>query len=175
MRSTSTRTARQPRRRNFQETLSLRGALAPKQSRLSPRIESGLLRFARNDVVSSRQTSLAPRRVAPGVCIGLAPSRQRAQGMPGAGRNPWPACSKKSRRQLPQVQPIIRHSLRNGFNAYSALSPGTGLSCSRHLAFSYTRSLASASGGQDHTPSPSAPVMLVSHRHRVHRIPPQRP
>src|SRR5262249_8879095 len=28
---------------------SLRGALAPKQSRLSPRWDSGLLRFARND------------------------------------------------------------------------------------------------------------------------------
>ena len=25
--------------------------------------------------------------------------------MPGAGRNPWPACNKKSRRQVPQVQP----------------------------------------------------------------------
>jgi len=33
-----------------------------------------------------------------------------------------------------KVQPIIRHSLRNGFNAYSALSPGTGLSCSRRRA-----------------------------------------
>jgi hypothetical protein len=34
------------------------------------------------------------------------PSKEvRAQGMPGAGRNPWPACSQKSRRQLPQVQP----------------------------------------------------------------------
>jgi len=30
---------------------------------------------------------------------------RRAQGMPGAGRNPWPASNKKSWRQLPQVQP----------------------------------------------------------------------
>ncbi len=34
---------------------------------------------------------------------------------------------KKCRRQVPQVLPIIRHSLRDGFNAYFALSPGTGL------------------------------------------------
>ena len=44
---------------------------------------------------------------------------ERAQGMPGAGRNPWPACSKKSRRQSPQVQPNIRHSPRDGFHAYT--------------------------------------------------------
>jgi hypothetical protein len=30
---------------------------------------------------------------------------KRAQGRPGAGRNPWPACSKKCRRQSPQVEP----------------------------------------------------------------------
>jgi hypothetical protein len=44
---------------------------------------------------------------------------ERAQGMPGAGRNPWPACNKESRRQSPQVQPNIRHSLRDSFNAYT--------------------------------------------------------
>jgi hypothetical protein len=31
--------------------------------------------------------------------------------------------------------------------------------------------LTSASGGRDHTPSPSAPMVLVLHHHRVHRIP----
>ncbi|MGC2775460.1 MAG: hypothetical protein WA418_07455 [Bradyrhizobium sp.] len=51
----------------------------------------------------------------------------RAQGMPGAGRNPWPACSKKRRRQSPQVQPDIRHPLRDGFHAYFAISPVSGL------------------------------------------------
>jgi hypothetical protein len=34
---------------------------------------------------------------------------------------------KKSRRQSPQVQPIIRHSPRDGFNAYIVISPGNGL------------------------------------------------
>jgi hypothetical protein len=95
--------------------------------------------------------------------------------MPGDGLTHGPPAIKNAGGRYHRFSRIIRHSLRDGVTAYSALSPGTGLSCSRHLAFSYTRSLASASGGQDHTPSPSAPVMLVSHRHRVHRIPPQRP
>jgi len=34
---------------------------------------------------------------------------------------------KKCRRQVPQVLPIIRHSLRDSLNAYFVLSPGTGL------------------------------------------------
>jgi len=44
--------------------------------------------------------------------------------MPGAGRNPWPPCSEKGTGKEPQVQPIIRHSLRDGFTAYTALSLG---------------------------------------------------
>jgi len=53
------------------------------------------------------------------------------------------------------------------------LSPGTGLSCPRRRAI-ISRDLTSASGGQDHTPSPSAPTMLVSHHPRGHRIPASR-
>ena len=47
--------------------------------------------------------------------------------MPGAGRNPWPACKNASTRQSPQVQPVIRHSLRDGLTVYTALSLVTGL------------------------------------------------
>ena len=57
-------------------------------------------------------------------------NQKRAQGMPGAGRNPWPPCIKKARGRNHRFSRIIRHSLRNGFNAYIALSLGTGLSCS---------------------------------------------
>jgi hypothetical protein len=49
--------------------------------------------------------------------------------MPGAGRNPWPPCNKKARGRNHRFSRIIRHSLRDGFNAYNALSLGTGLSC----------------------------------------------
>jgi hypothetical protein len=41
---------------------------------------------------------------------------KRAQGRPGGWPHPWPASNKKSWRQSPQVQPINRPSLRNGFN-----------------------------------------------------------
>ena len=87
-----------------------------------------------------------------------------------------------------------RHSPRNGFTAYSELSPVTGLSCHRRLAELPPRNLTPASGRQDHTTSPSAPVStkatrrswyqsrrsfseggsasLVVRHCRVHRIPP---
>jgi len=68
----------------------------------------------------------------------------------------------------------IRHSLRDGFNAYSALSLGTGLSCSHRRAI-ISRDLASASGGQDHTPSRpprrrSSAQKTRARRQSVHRI-----
>jgi hypothetical protein len=49
------------------------------------------------------------------------PSIQQREGAGNAGRwpRPWPACRKKSRRQSPQVQPNIRHSLRDGLTAYT--------------------------------------------------------
>jgi hypothetical protein len=58
--------------------------------------------------------------------------------MPGAGRNPWPASDKKSWRQSPQVQPNIRHSLRDGFTDYTrspqgpAVLPLSSTRCARH-------------------------------------------
>jgi len=56
------------------------------------------------------------------------------------------------------------------------ISPGTGLDCPRHRTRTFTPScsLASASGGQDHTISPSTLMVLVLHRLRVHRIPASR-
>ena len=50
-------------------------------------------------------------------------NQKRAQGMPGAGRNPWPPCIKKARGRNLRFSRIIRHSPRDGFNAYVAL-PG---------------------------------------------------
>jgi len=34
--------------------------------------------------------------------------------MPGAGRNPWPACNKKAGGSYHRFSHIIRHSLRDG-------------------------------------------------------------
>jgi hypothetical protein len=68
----------------------------------------------------------------------------------------------------------IRHSLRDGFNAYSALSLGTGLSCSHRPRVHQLARLASASGGQDHTPSQSANATFVQRDIGVHRIPASR-
>ena len=47
------------------------------------------------------------------------------------------------------------------FYGLYVISPGTGLSCSRRLRGHYLASLASASGGQNHTTSPSAEASVV--------------
>ena len=66
-----------------------------------------------------------------------------------------------------------RPSLSNGFTAYNALSPVTGLSCHRHpREVLLPANLTPASGCQAHTASPSARVTLVSRNFRVHRISP---
>ncbi len=101
----------------------------------------------------------SPSRGAPRPrCCREGPSQmRRAQGMPGAGRNPWPACRKISRRQSPQVQPVIRHSLRDGLYVLYVISlvrrafwpPSPREAKPR-------RELTSASGCQDHTISTSA-------------------
>jgi len=67
----------------------------------------------------------------------------------------------------------IRHSPRNGFTTYFALSPGTGLSCPRHLAdFSSAKldTSVGVSGPHDFAVRPGS-VRLT--RHCGHRIPPR--
>jgi hypothetical protein len=80
--------------------------------------------------------------------------------MPGEGLTHGPRAVKKARGRNHRFSRIIRHSLRDGVTAYSALSPETGLSCPRRRAI-ISRDLTSASGGQDHTPSPSATAAFV--------------
>jgi len=73
--------------------------------------------------------------------------------MPGEGLTHGPPARKKAGGSHHRFSQIIRHSLRDGFNAYSALSLGPGcltpITRERHKL----ACLASASGGQDHTPS----------------------
>ena len=84
--------------------------------------------------------------------------------MPGEGLTHGPPAIKKAGGSYHRFSRIIRHSLRDGFNAYSALSLETGLDCP-HRPRIVTAGLASASGGQDHTPSQSALATLVLRRH----------
>ena len=67
-----------------------------------------------------------------------------------------------------------RHSLRDGFNAYSALSPGTGLSCPRRRAITARLGLSVGRPGPHAFTSASAPFVRTNDRARrqgVHRIP----
>ena len=100
------------------------------------------------------------------------PSKKvRAQGMPGEGLTRGPPARKKAGGSYHRFSQIIRHSLRGGFNAYIALSLGTGLSCSHRARDHHLARLASASGGQDHTTSPSVSASLVWRYRHVHRSP----
>ncbi|RXT34610.1 hypothetical protein B5V03_38400 [Bradyrhizobium betae] len=119
---------------------SLRGALATKQSRISPRKDSGLLRFARNDgakrplharlirISICRHAFAFSRLFSPELCFISTPSCQRAQGRPGAGRHPRSTVRRLRYEELHsgiQVKPNIRPSLRSGLTAYAELSPGS--------------------------------------------------
>src|SRR6266404_3668208 len=76
-----------------------------------------------------KQDSAISRRDAPEVCKNHSPNKQRAQGMPGARCAHSLACKIKQAYELvTTVTPeIIRHSPRNGFTAYFALSSVTTL------------------------------------------------
>jgi len=65
---------------------------------------------------------------------------------------------------------INRHSLRDGFNAVLRALLGDRAFLPPSLAGS-SASLASASGGRDHTTSASAQATFVRRSIRVHRIP----
>jgi hypothetical protein len=73
--------------------------------------------------------------------------------MPGDGLAHGPPATKKAGGSYHRFSQIIRHSLRDGFNAYIGLSPGTGLSCSHHARDHHLARLTPASGCQDHTTS----------------------
>ena len=98
---------------------------------------------------------------------------QEGAGNAGRWPHPWPACKTKSRRQSPQVQPITRHSPRNGFTAYSALSPGTGLFCPRHFADTSAKLDASVGASGPHDFAVRERSTLVRSATCVHRIPPR--
>src|SRR5438874_12345274 len=76
-----------------------------------------------------RRTFAFSRRIAPEVCIVVCPPREeRAQGRPGACCTPGFACDLRKQKctRAYRAAGAFRPSLRNGFTAYSALSPVNG-------------------------------------------------
>ena len=101
-------------------------------------------------------------------------SNQRAQGIPGARCTRGLVCktAQKNAHEHTGSAEAIRHSLRNGFTAYTC-SPATGLSCHRRPRKLPFANLMPASGHQDHTILPSASRAVRQERIRGHRIPPR--
>ena len=102
-----------------------------------------------------------PRRDAPEV-LPIVPPKEGA-GNAGRPMRPIAACATivVERTRVSQVTPAIaRHSPRNGFTAYTALSPVTGF-VATVTAWILPRDLTPASGCQDHTALPSASTPFV--------------
>jgi hypothetical protein len=112
------------------------------------------------------------------------PSKERAQGMPDARCTRGLVCNvhKKMRTRAYRAAEAIRHSLRNGFTAYAALSPETNSSCLRRqrikgfvrarLGSKNLRRLDTSNGCQDHTVLPYASTSLVLRALITHGNPP---
>jgi hypothetical protein len=81
-------------------------------------------------------------------------------------------CTKECAHEHTGSAEAIRHSLRNGFTAYGALSPVTGF-LATVAARKHPHHLTPAPGRQNHTLLPYASATLVSRSFRVHRIPPR--
>jgi hypothetical protein len=104
----------------------------------------GTLRFAhptnpRNDCCKCTHTFAIPRRDSPEFCRYFRATRKkRARGMPDARCTRGLVCKivRRNAHEHTGSAEAIRHSLRNGFTAYSALSPATNSFCHRHRRIS---------------------------------------
>ena len=156
----------------------------PNRCQLSPRAEhlprQSILRRRWMPGSSPGMTSMPPSTSRTKTCIRVlatdfaralslvVPPKQREQGMPGV----WLARSLVRRKESTRVShhrfaETIRHSLRDGFTTYSALSPAIGLSCHRRPARCEASSpnLTPASRRQDHAASSSADKRIRRLRH----------
>src|SRR5205807_6031869 len=78
-----------------------------------------------NTISNSRYAFAIPRHDMPEVCISFVPRKKREQGMPGARctRGLACKCTQQNAHEHTGSAETLRHSLRNGFTAYAALSP----------------------------------------------------
>jgi hypothetical protein len=88
---------------------------------------------SRSSELSIKHTSAFPRRVSPGALQIVSPIKKRAQGMPGACCTRGLVCKivRRNAHEHTGTVGASRHSPRNGFTAYAALSPATNSSCHR--------------------------------------------
>ena len=91
-------------------------------------------------------------RICPGFASHRAPRKLEGAGNAGCRPHPWPACNKKRRRQLPQVQPEQPASPAQWITAYTWSPRCTGL-VSHRRSQDRPASLIPASGDQDNTTS----------------------
>jgi hypothetical protein len=108
------------------------------------------------------------------------PETSREQGMPGARCTHGLVCKivRRNAHEHTGSAEALRHSLRNGFTAYAALSPATNSSCHRHRrieglvapgwARKNLRRLDTSNGCQDHTVLPYAARLRQLLRRIVH-------
>ena len=114
------------------------------------------------------------RHAMPELCAAGHPHRQRAQGMPGEGLTHGPPADKKQA-AVTTGSADIRHSLRDGFNAYTCSPRGPArLPPSPAQRVSVAAGLVSAPGDQDHTISrphrlvrPCIRCTASPHGHRI--------
>jgi len=120
------------------------------------------------------------RASARGFSRSLRPRQSEGAGNAGCALHPRSRvqCAREVRTRAYRAAESIRHSLRNGFTTYSALSLVIGFLATIAGAASDRRSdrqpadLTPAPRRQDHTSSPYASATLVSRSIRVHRNPP---
>ena len=123
-----------------------------------------------------KHNSAFSRRIAPELCTSFRP-KKRAQGMPGAGWHPRSRVQYSARdcaHEHTGTAGAARHSLRDGFTAYTALSLETNSFCLHRRRIEgfgkpgwisqNLRRLDASNGRQDHTALPSASTPFVGAR-----------
>src|SRR4029077_20840003 len=123
---------------------------------------------------NDKHTLAFSRRTAPEVCVYFSPSITEGAGKAGCALHPRSRvqCAQEVRTRAYRAAEASRLSLRDGFTAYTTLSPATGFVATVTLQV-LLQSLTPASGRQDHTTSPSALARArLPHATGVHRIPP---
>src|SRR5262249_21434479 len=130
-----------------------------------PRLKRGMTE--ENVAPRSRDTNMPESCKTP-------PGKQRAQGKPGAGCTRSLVCNEGSTRVTHhRFNRDTRPSLRDGVNGVVRALPGVHDLLVTVACGSSPADLAPAQGCQDHAPSQSAVMPLVSRHARVHRIPPR--